>query len=226
MRVLVLEDQADLRRSVVARLRAQGHAVDEASDMDTAESFVRSYAYDVFVLDRRLPDGDALALLQRWRREGIATPALFLTACDQVEDRVAGFAHGADDYLIKPFAMDELIARVAAIARRGGAIRPSLIRIADLELDLGRRELRRGGVLLPLRPKEFALLQLLAERAGSVVPRSDIIAACWGENDAPASNAEEVLIAALRRKLGAPALLRTVRGSGYLLEAGHAVAAP
>ncbi len=218
MRLLVLEDQTDLREAVAGRLRAHGHAVDEVADLATAESFVLSYAYDAFVLDRTLPDGDALASLRQWRQRGIATPALFLTARDAVEDRIDGFAGGADDYLIKPFSMDELMARIVAIGRRGGAIRPSVLRVSDLEVDLGRREVRRGGIALPLRPKEFALLQLLAERAGQVVARSDIIASCWGEGQEPASNAEEVLIAALRRKLGGPPLLHTVRGAGYRLD--------
>ncbi len=218
MRLLLLEDQTDLREAVAGRLRGHGHAVDEARDLAEAESFVRSYAYDAWVLDRMLPDGDSLATLQRWRERGITTPALLLTARDAVADRVDGFAGGADDYLIKPFAMDELMARIGAIARRGGDIRPSTIRIGDLDVDLGRREARRAGVTLPLRPKEFALLQLLAERAGHVVPRQDILAACWGEEQQPASNADEVLIATLRRKLGDPSLVRTVRGAGYLLD--------
>lgn len=226
MRALIVEDQLELRQAVAKRFRASGHAADEAGDGAMAESFVRSYAYDVLVLDRLLPDGDAIALLQRWRGQGIQTPALFLTACDRIDDRIEGLASGADDYLIKPFSMDELMARIAAIARRGGAIRPSVIRVGDLEVDLGRRELRRAGVLLPLRPKEFAVLQLLAERAGQVVPRSELIAGCWGEDHEPASNAEEVVIAALRRKLGAPPMLRTVRGSGYLLEDGAAGETP
>lgn len=218
MRLLVLEDQTDLREAVAGRLRTHGHAVDEAADLADAESYLLSYAYDALVLDRTLPDGDALASLRQWRQRGIGTPALFLTARDAVEDRIDGFAGGADDYLVKPFSMDELIARVAAIGRRGGAIRPSVLRVSDLEIDLGRREVRRGGIALPLRPKEFSLLQLLAERAGQVVGRNDIVAACWGEEQAPASNADEVLIAALRRKLGNPPLLRTVRGAGYLLD--------
>lgn len=222
MRLLVLEDQTDLREAVAGRLRAHGHAVDEAEDLATAESFVRSYGYDAFVLDRTVPDGDALDSLRQWRTRGIATPALFLTARDAVEDRIDGFAGGADDYLVKPFSMDELLARITAIGRRGGAIRPSVVRVADLEVDLGRREVRRGGIALPLRPKEFTLLQLLAERAGQVVARADILAGCWGEAQQPASNADEVLIAALRRKLGAPPLLRTVRGAGYVLDGADA----
>ncbi|MGH8081494.1 MAG: response regulator [Lysobacter sp.] len=226
MRILVVEDQLELRQAVAKRIRALGHAADEAPDGGTAESFIRTYTYDALILDRLLPDGDTLALLQRWRAQGVHAPALFLTACDRIDDRIDGLAAGADDYLIKPFSMDELMARIAAIARRGGAIRPSLIRIGDLEVDLGRREVRRRGVLLPLRPKEFAVLQMLAERAGHVVSRSELIAGCWGEDHEPASNAEEVVIAVLRRKLGDPPLLRTVRGSGYLLESADGLATP
>ncbi|WP_266168897.1 response regulator [Dyella subtropica] len=219
MRALVVEDQAPVRNAIAKRLRASGHAVDEAADGATAESFIQSYTYDVWVLDRLLPDGDALLRLKGWRDRGVTTPALFLTAFDRVADRLSGFEVGADDYLVKPFDMEELLARLAAIARRGSVIRPSIIRIADLEVDVGRREVRRAGIALPLRNKEFVALQLLAERAGKVVSRDELIAGCWGEENQPASNAEEVIIASLRRKLGGPPLLRTVRGAGYILEA-------
>lgn len=219
MRALVVEDQVLVRDAIAKRLRASGHAVDEAIDGATAESFVRSYTYDVWILDRLLPDGDALFRLKAWREQGLTTPALFLTAFDRVSDRLSGFEVGGDDYLVKPFDMDELLARIAAIARRGSTIRPSVIRIADLEIDIGRREVRRSGIALPLRNKEFVALQLLAERAGTVVSRGELIAGCWGEEHQPASNAEEVIIASLRRKLGVPPLLRTVRGAGYILDA-------
>src|SRR5579859_2383630 len=128
MRALVVEDQAPVRNAIAKRLRASGHAVDEATDGATADSFVRSYTYDVWVLDRLLPDGDALLHLKAWRAQGLTTPALFLTAFDRVPDRLSGFEAGADDYLVKPFDMEELMARLAAIARRGSAIRPSVIR--------------------------------------------------------------------------------------------------
>ncbi|RKP43869.1 response regulator [Trinickia fusca] len=226
MRVLVVEDQSPLRDSIVRRLRALGYAADEAPDCGSAEAFIASYRYDVVILDRLLPDGDALPMLQQWRRRGIATPTLFLTACDQVPDRVNGLASGADDYLVKPFAMEELMARVAAIGRRGPATVPSILRVGDLEIDAGRREVRRAGILLTLRPKEFAVLQLLAECGGTVVSHRTIIARCWGEGDEPTSNAEEVIIGALRRKLGQPTMLHTVRGAGYLLEAVDAAARP
>ncbi len=218
MRVLIVEDQPELRQAVGRRLRAEGHGTDEADDGGSAESFASSYRYDVIVLDRMLPDGDALDLLKRWRARGMVTPVLFLTARDQVVDRVDGFEAGADDYLVKPFAMDELMARLTAIARRGATTRPSRVEVGDLEIDFGRREVRRAGVLLALRPKEYAVLELLATRAGQVVARREIVAGCWGEDHEPLSNVEEVVIAALRRKLGHPPLIRTVRGAGYLLE--------
>ncbi len=218
MRVLVVEDQVEIRQAVARRLRADGHGVDEADDGGTAESFVSTYRYDVIVLDRMLPDGDALGLLKRWRGRGLTVPVLFLTARDQVEDRVGGFEAGGDDYLVKPFAMDELVARLTAIARRAATTAPSRLEIGDLEIDFGRREVRRAGVLLTLRAKEYALLELLATRAGRVVSRREIVAGCWGEDHEPLSNVEEVVIAALRRKLGRPPLIRTVRGAGYLLE--------
>lgn len=218
MRVLVVEDQEELRAALVRRLRTDGHGVDEAADGATAESFVQSYRYDAIVLDRMLPDGDALERLEEWRREGMSAPVLFLTARDRVEDRVAGLGAGADDYLVKPFAMDELLARLSAIARRGPAPRSAVVGVGDLEIDAGRREVRRDGVLLPLRPKEYAILELLANHAGQVVSREQIVSSCWGEDHEPLSNVEEVVIAALRRKLGKPSPIRTVRGAGYLLE--------
>lgn len=218
MRILVVEDQADIRRAAAQRIRALGHGADEAQDLGEAQSFLDTYAYDVVVLDRLLPDGDARDRLTVWRSRGLTAPVLFLTALDRVEDRVDGFEAGADDYLVKPFAMDELLARVTALARRAAAMRPSRDRIGDLEIDFGRREVRRAGILLTLRPKEFALLELLAVNRGRAVSRREILAGLWGEDHEPLSNVEEVVVAALRRKLGRPSLIRTVRGAGYLLE--------
>ncbi|MEM1181609.1 MAG: response regulator transcription factor [Acidobacteriota bacterium] len=219
MRVLVVEDEMEIRSAVARRLRHLGHGVDEAADCGDAESFLATYRYDVVVLDRMLPDGDSIELLGRWRAKGLAAPVLFLTARDQVADRVGGFEAGADDYLVKPFAMEELVARLVALARRSPALRQSTVTVGDLEIDASRRQVKRGGVVLTLRPKEFAILELLAGRAGRVVSRQDIVASCWGEDHEPTSNVEEVVVAALRRKLGKPALIKTVRGAGYLLEA-------
>ena len=223
MRILIIEDQDEMRQAVARRLRSDGHGVDEAEDLGTAQSFVQSYRYDVVVLDRILPDGDGLDWLFRWRGREVSTPVLFLTAKDQVADRVDGFEAGGDDYLVKPFAMEELVARLSALARRGVEPRPTRLTVADLHIDLARREVRRGGVLLTLRPKEFGVLELLVRRRGRVVTRDEILGSCWGEELEPASNVEEVVVASLRRKLGPPSLIRTVRGSGYLLEAPRAL---
>ena len=218
MRILIVEDDEDIRLAVARRLRADGHGVDVAPDLGTAESFVASYTYEAVVLDRMLPDGDGLDGLDRWRRRGLEMPVLFLTARDEIEDRIEGFRAGGDDYLVKPFSMDELVARLGAVARRSAARRPNRLHIADLDIDFGRREVRRAGILLTLRAKEFALLELLALRAGRLVSKQQILAGLWGEEHAPLSNVEEAVVAALRRKLGRPSLIRTVRGAGYLLE--------
>ena len=218
MRLLVVEDEPELREAIARRFRALGHGVDEAGDAETATLMLRVYEYAVVILDRMLPDGDSVHDVERWRHEGVRTPVLFLTARDRVEDRVEGLEVGADDYLVKPFAMDELVARVATIARRGSAPRSPVVTFADVEIDTGRREVRRAGVLIPLRPKEYALLELLASRAGRVVTRRDIMDACWDEAAEPLSNVDEALVASLRRKLGKPSPIRTVRGAGYMLE--------
>ena len=220
MRILIVEDDGDIREAVARRLKMDGHGVDVAEDGATAESFIQTYEYQAVVLDRMLPDGDGLDFLATWRGQGLASPVLFLTARDRIEDRVDGLQAGGDDYLVKPFAMDELVARLGALARRGPALRSSRIEVADLEIDLGRREVRRAGILLVLRPKEYALLELLALRAGRLVSKQDILNSLWGEDHEPLSNVHEAVVAALRRKLGKPSLIRTVRGSGYLLEDG------
>lgn len=168
-----------------------------------------------------MPDGDSLTLLQALRTAANRTPILLLTARDRIEDRVEGLQVGADDYLVKPFAMDELIARINVLARRGEPLRDTILRVADLEVDSGRHEVRRAGVLIPLRPKEYAVLELLAVRNRRAVSRNDILEYCWDTLESPASNVEETIIASLRRKLGEPALIKTVRGHGYKLDDAH-----
>jgi DNA-binding response OmpR family regulator len=221
MRVLVVEDEDEMRGSISRRLRGEGFAVDEAGDVDEARRAIGVSEYDCLVLDRVLPGGDALDLLAELRNTGECTPALFLTSRDTVDDRVAGFEAGGDDYLVKPFAMEELTARVQSLCRRARSARPAVARIADLEIRSARREVRRDGVLLPLTSKEFAILELLVESLGAVVSRSRIIEHCWDEHTDPLSNVVEVHLASLRRKLGEPPLIRTVRGAGYLLDAAH-----
>ena len=218
MRILLVEDEAVMRASVARVLRADGHAVDEVGSRSDAELEVRTNSYGLVILDRGLPDGDGLLSLQRWRRQGLTLPVLVLTARDAVGDRIAGLDGGADDYVVKPFALDELRARVRSLARRPPELRQMVLTAGDLALDTTRAEVRRGGVLLPLRTKELAVLQVLLERRGRVVSRAQLREACWDAEHEPGSNVEEVAISALRRKLGAPPVIRTRRGLGYVID--------
>jgi len=217
MRILVVEDDADIRRVVVDALRAKGFAVDQATDWTQADVNLSVNEYDCLVLDRVLPEGDSADQLHRRRRGGLRVPALILTALDSELDRVAGFEAGADDYVVKPFSTGELVLRVRALCRRSHDTRPPILRFADVEVDLARREVRRSGVLLTLTPKEFAVLEMLLSRHPSVVSRTALIEHCWDEQADPSSNVVDVIVAQLRRKLGAPAVITTVRGAGYAL---------
>jgi DNA-binding response OmpR family regulator len=217
MRVLVVEDDADLRVVVVAALRSNGFAVDQAGDWSQADLSLTVNEYDCLVLDRMLLEGDSADQLYRRRQLGLTVPALMLTALDGVQERVAGFEAGADDYVSKPFSTIELVQRVRALCRRNGTTRALILRVADVEVDTARREVRRGGVLLTLTPKEFAVLEMLMVRDPAVVGRTELIEHCWDEVADPASNVVDVIIAQLRRKLGDPPVIVTVRGAGYRL---------
>ncbi|GAA5023911.1 response regulator transcription factor [Kitasatospora paranensis] len=222
MRILVVEDEPDLRAVVVAGLRAAGFSVDEAADWAAADELCDVNTYLCVVLDRVLPDGDALERLQERRRRGWAAPVLFLTALDSLDDRIAGLEGGADDYLPKPFALPELVLRVRSLARRADHRLPVFLRFADLELDLARHEVRRAGVLLSLTPKERAVLHALLARADQVVTKGELFDQCWDEMAEPSSNVVEAVVAGLRRKLGPPPLVHTVWGRGFRL--GHPAA--
>lgn len=217
MRVLLVEDDDNLRFGVAAALRAAGLAVDEAADLPQADEALFVTAYDCAVFDRMLPSGDAAAYVEEMRRGGRAVPVLFLTARDSVADRVDGFASGGDDYLVKPFAVAELIARVRSLCRRTAPVRSPIHRIADLEIDTARRRVHRAGVLLTLTSREFAVLEMLAIRADQAVTRAELLESCWDEMTEPQSNVLEVHMSQLRRKLGDPPLIHTVRGVGYRL---------
>ncbi|MGD9695355.1 MAG: response regulator transcription factor [Thermoleophilia bacterium] len=219
MRILVVEDEAELAAAVAQRLRSEAFGVDVAATLAEARVQAELHPYDIVVLDRRLPDGEGLSLCAEWREQGVETPILMLTAMDGVGDVVAGLDSGADDYLTKPFAADVLVARVQALLRRGPARRRPVVEVGALRIETARRRVRRDGVIVPLTAKEFALLAFLADRAGEVVDRYDILEHCWDHAYEPESNVVDVHVAALRRKLG-PDAIETVRGAGYRLADG------
>ncbi|MFG1608406.1 response regulator transcription factor [Actinoplanes sp. NPDC049265] len=219
MRVLVTEDDDDLRIAVDASLRGAGFAVDTASDLPEVDLALSVNEYDCAVFDRMLPGGDALDYVAGRRRGGWAVPVLFLTGRGDTTDRVEGLAVG-DDYLSKPFATAELVVRVRSLCRRSGRVTAAATAShAGIEVDPERYEARRDGRPLTLTGKEFAVLERLVRAAGRPVARAELIAAAWDELLPPASNVLDVLVAQLRRKLGRPAALHTVRGVGYLIRA-------
>jgi DNA-binding response OmpR family regulator len=218
-RVLVVEDDEDLRVAVTTELAASGLRVGQAGDLTGAHAELAGADYDCAVFDRTLPDGDSIGYVHRRRLEGWAVPVLFLTARDSLDDRVAGFEHGGDDYLVKPFAVAEMTARVNALCRRSGSGRPSVLRHDDLEMDCARREVRRAGTLLTLSDKEFAVLEVLLARPEQAVGRDELIEHCWDSRTDPMSNVVDVVVRRLRLKLRGPDLIHTVRGRGYRLAA-------
>jgi DNA-binding response OmpR family regulator len=220
MRVLVIEDYAPLRKAVVQGLEEAGFAVDAASDGEEGLWYARSNPYDVIVLDLMLPGQDGLSILASLRRAGNPVHVLILTARDTLDDRVRGLNVGADDYLIKPFAFEELLARVRALVRRRYETKCPVIRIADLEIDTVTHTVRRGGVGIELTAREYALLEFLAQRAGQPVSRTDIWEHVYEFDSSAQSNVVDVYIGYLRRKIERPhlpRLIHTRRGQGYIL---------
>ncbi len=217
--MLVIDDDDGLRDGVVVSLRASGLGADGAASVAAARRLLAGHSYDCLVLDRMLPGGDGLQLLSDRAEGPERPPVLVLTARDAVRDRVEGFERGADDYLVKPFAMAELIARVRTLCRRRESIAPSKLAAGDLELDTARRQVRRAGVLLSLTAKEYAVLELLLSRQGAAVSREELVEHCWDELTAPMSNAVDVVVSQLRRKLGDPPPIATVRAVGYRIDA-------
>ena len=220
MGILVVDDDQAVRDSLRRALRMQGYDVTLAGDGEEALLKLRASpsATDLLIVDILMPRLDGLELTRRVRADGSVLPILMLTARDQVADRVAGLEAGADDYLVKPFALEELVARVRALLRRLGADETATtLGFADLELDTGTREVRRGDEVLTLTRTEFALLELFLRNPRQVLTRSVIFDRVWGYDFGPSSNALEVYIGYLRRKLGHPRLIHTVRGVGYAL---------
>lgn len=223
MRILVVEDESKLARAVSRGLERQGYAVDLAGRGDEALLCARVYDYDAIVLDVLLPGGDGFAVCQTLREEGFWAPILMVTARDRVDDRIRGLDTGADDYLVKPFAFGELLARLRALIRRAPPERPTVLRVGDLVIDPASRTVTRADHSVQLSAREFAVLEFLARHAGEVVSRSRVIEHVWDRNFEGASNIVDVYVGYLRRKLERPfgrPLIRTVRGAGYVLDEG------
>jgi two-component system OmpR family response regulator len=224
MRVLVVEDDAAIARLLARGLREAGFTVDEAADGDAGLQRARLDTYDVAIIDLMLPKLDGLGLIEAIRRAGIDTPVLILTARHSIDDRVRGLQAGGDDYLVKPFAFAELLARVQALIRRAArTVDASRLAVADLTLDRLTRQVERGGTPIDLRPREFALLELLMRNAGRVVSKTMILSHVWGYNFDPGSNVVDVVIFRLRERIDkgfAHPMLHTIRGAGYVLRNG------
>jgi DNA-binding response OmpR family regulator len=220
MRLLVIEDEPRLAASLAKGLREAAHAVDVSGGVADARGKLAGDLYDAILLDIGLPDGSGFRLAQELRTEGLETPILIITARDSVEDRVRGLDLGADDYLVKPFALEELLARLRAVTRRTPQIRPDILMVSDLEVDTRGRIARRGTRSIDLTTTEYALLEFLARHPGEVLSRTQITAALWDERHEPGSNIIDVYVGRIRKKIDLPGevpLLHTMRGSGYSL---------
>jgi len=222
MRVLLVEDHKPLARALRRGLEEENFSVDVAADGAAAAERARQQGYDVIVLDLMLPKIDGLTLLQQWRSNGLKTNILVLSARSGIDDRVRSLNAGADDYLTKPFELNELLARLRALSRRCQQDQASVIRIHDLEIDTGARTVKRGGQAIPLRPREYGLLEFLAVRRGTAVTRSLIWERLYDEQGDTTSNVVDVYISYLRNKIDKgfnPPLIVTCRGQGYMLRA-------
>jgi two-component system OmpR family response regulator len=223
MRILVIEDDAEAAAFLAKGLREAGHVVDHAIDGETGLDMADAGDYDAYVIDRMLPKLDGVTLLARRRDHGDETPALFLSALGEVDDRVTGLNAGGDDYLIKPYAFPELLARVEALGRRRAPASNVTTRyqVADLEIDVLTRTVRRGGKKIELQPREFRLLEYLMRHAGQVVTRTMLLENVWEYHFDPQTNVIDVHISRLRSKIDKDfdkALLKTIRGAGYTIE--------
>ena len=220
MRVLLVEDHKPLVKALRQGLEEEGFAVDSAMDGDEADFKASTVEYDVIVLDVMLPKVDGMTLLQRWRTKGIKTHVLMLTARDTLEDKVKGLDAGADDYLTKPFEVEELIARLRALIRRNLQVKDPILRAFDLEIDTAARSVKRAGQSIHLTPREYSLLEFLAFHRGRVVTRTMIWEHLYDEHDESTSNVVDVYIRYLRNKIDKgfePQLIMTRWGEGYQL---------
>ena len=224
MRILVVEDEHKIAGAIKKGLEQEKYAVDVEYDADTGYGAALNEPYDLMIIDRMLPGSmEGMDIARRLREKNIHTPILLLTAKDQVRDRVAGLNAGADDYLVKPFSFEELLARVRALLRRPAETKSNVLKVGDLTLDTTNYELRRGGKQIALSSKEFALLEYLMRNAGQVLSKDNIIAHVWNFDADILPNTVEVYIGYLRSKIDKPfkakSLLHTLRGFGYKIEA-------
>jgi two-component system OmpR family response regulator len=221
MRALIIEDDQTIADFVARGLREAGFAVDVAADGDAGLELASTEPYDAAIVDLMLPKRDGLSVIDELRRRGRSTPVLILSARRTVDDRVRGLQAGGDDYLTKPFAFAELLARVQALVRRATrSPEPTTLTVGDLSLDLLSRRVTRGGTAIELRPREFALLEYLMRNAGKVVSKTMILSHVWEYNFDPQTNIVDVLVSRLRDKVDRPfdtKMLQTVRGVGYVL---------
>ncbi|WP_427025916.1 response regulator transcription factor [Aureimonas ureilytica] len=225
MRILLIEDDKEAAAYLQKAFRESGHVPDHAADGETGLHMAENQGYDVLVVDRMLPQRDGLSVISALREKGDMTPALILSALGQVDDRVTGLRAGGDDYLAKPYAFSELLARVEVLGRRRATKEiETVYRVGDLELDRLSHEVKRGGKTVVLQPREFRLLEYLMKNAGQVVTRTMLLENVWDYHFDPQTNVIDVHISRLRSKIerdvGEP-LLHTVRGSGYILRAGQ-----
>ena len=225
MRVLIVEDDLDAAAYLVKGLKESGYVVDHVADGREALYRVAAETYDACVVDRMLPGVDGLTIVKTMRSAGHAAPVLILSALGDVDDRVKGLKAGGDDYLVKPYAFAELLARLEALLRRGRSDAPdTMLKVADLEMDLVGRTVRRAGRPIELKPKEFALLEYLMRHAGHVVTRTMLLENVWDYSFDPQTNVIDVHVSRLRQKIDKghdKPLLSTIRGAGYSLRDSH-----
>lgn len=221
MRILIVEDDSDLAQFIRKGLQEEGYLIDQATNGEDGFLFASSYSYDLLILDVMLPQLDGMELCRRLRTKGYTTPILFLSARDSIQDKVTGFDHGADDYLTKPFAFAELLARIRALIRRVGPHILRRLKAADLEIDPSSRQVWRAGSEITLTNKEYSLLEYLIRNKNRVLTRTAIIEHVWDINYNPMTNIVDAHVRALRSKMDrdfSPPLIKSVRGAGYMLE--------
>ena len=220
MRVLVVEDELFLAEAIRDGLRLEAIAADIAGDGDTALAMLGINNYDIAVLDRDIPGHSGDEVASRIVASGSGMPILMLTAADRLDDKTSGFELGADDYLTKPFALQELVLRLRALDRRRGYLRPPVRELAGLRLDPFRREVHRDGRYVALTRKQFAVLEVLVAAEGGVISAEELLERAWDENADPFTNAVRITVSALRKRLGEPWLIATVPGVGYRIDPG------